>query len=109
MVDKDVTEVNVEAIAVYDLAGVNIDNIGEEIKQSTRKITLTGDKTEVKIKVTAGTDSKEYTLTIVRKPDATGLGLVYVNGVEVKANSEGIYETFIANTATNAEVQQLHQ
>ncbi len=107
MVDKNVTEVNVQAIALYDLAGVDINSIGEETKESTRKITLTEDTTQVKIKVTAGTDSKEYTLTIIRKPDATGLGLVYVNGVEIKQNSEGIYETFIANTATNAEVQAI--
>ena len=48
VVEKETTSVDVKAIAIYDLANVNINNLGAEVKQTTRTITLTGDVTTVK-------------------------------------------------------------
>ncbi len=104
MVEKDVTEVEIKAKAIYDLAKVNINNLGEEVKQTTRKVTLEGDETIVKIKVITEGEEKEYTLTINRKPDTSGLAFVYVNGEKVEQTSEKTYEAYIAANSKNAEV-----
>ena len=104
IVEKDTKEVDVKATALYELANVNINNMGEEVKETTRKITLTGDETIVKIKVIAEGEEKEYTLTIIRKQDGSSLGNIYVNGEEATKVDETTYEAYIATNATNAEV-----
>lgn len=103
IVPRDKTEVELYVKALYELAGVNINNLGEEIPETTRKITLTGESTTVKIKVCVEELEREYTLTIQKEPDASALGFVYVNGVEVKPNGNK-YEAYVGVTDTEAEV-----
>ncbi len=104
VIDRDITEVDLKAIAIYDTAKVNINNLGAETKETTRTISITGETTNVKILVSAEGQEKEYTLTISKKPDTSGLAFVYVNGEEVPRKDDNTYEVYVAVTSSNAEV-----
>ena len=104
VVDKDKTEVEVNASALYELAGININKIGEEIKESTRRIKLTGDITTVKIVVSYDGQEKEYTLNIHKTKDGSSLGLLYVNGKEIEMSENNTYEVTVTANAVEAEV-----
>ena len=104
VVEKDSTQVDVKAIALYDLANVNINNLGAEVKETTRTITLTGDVTIVKIKVGMGEEEKEYTLTITKKVDGSDLADLFVNGEKATKVSDNQYEAVVASNSQTAEV-----
>ena len=104
VVEKDSTQVDVKAIALYDLANVNINNLGAEVKETTRTITLTGDVTTVKIKVGMGEEEKEYTLTITKKVDGSDLADLFVNGEKATKVSDNQYEAVVASNSQTAEV-----
>ena len=104
MIERDLEEVEVYAKTLLETAKVDLNDMGAEIHESTRKIKITGEDTIVKINVLAGAEEKEYTLTISKKPDTSGLAFVYVNGEKIEKNDKGIYETYIAANAENAEV-----
>lgn len=106
IVPRDLTEVDVYAKALYELAGVNINNLGEEVQETTRKVTLTGEITIAKIKLSVDGVDREYTLKIQKEPDASALGFVYVNGVEIKPNGNK-YEAYVGVTDTEAEVRAI--
>ena len=103
IVPRDKEKVSVKAVAFYELAGVNIQNLGEEIKETTRDIVLTGENTTVKIKLRVEGVEREYTLNIHKKPDGAALALVYVNGKEIIPNGNK-YEANISSDTMSAEV-----
>lgn len=78
--------------------------MGEEIKESTRRIKLTGDITTVKIVVSYDGQEKEYTLNIHKTKDGSSLGLLYVNGKEIEMSENNTYEVTVTANAVEAEV-----
>ncbi len=104
VVEKDTKEVDIKAVALYDLAKVNIHNLGEEEKQTTRTITLNENETIVKIKVRVDEIEKEYTLTITKKVDSSSLAQLFVNGEKAVKISENNYEAVVAANSKTAEV-----
>ena len=104
MIERDVTEVEINAISLYNLAKVDINHLGADIHETTKTVKITEDETIVRINVVAEGEEKEHILTINRKPDTSGLAFLYVNGEKVEQTKENIYETYIATNAKEAEV-----
>lgn len=106
IVERDTTQVEVKATALYELAGVDINSTGEEVKESTRTITLDtnpNNDTVVKIDVIVDGVKKQYTLNIHKKEDPTNLAYLYVNGTEIKPVGNQ-YEAYVATNQNTAEV-----
>lgn len=106
VIPRDTTSAEIYIKTLYELAGVNINNLGEEIRETTKTIQITGESTKVKIKVSVEGVDREYTLTINKELDPTALAFVYVNGAEIKPNGNK-YEVYIGKTDVAAEVQAI--
>ena len=106
IVDNTVNNSKISAVAVYPLAQVQLNNLGEEEGITTKTIATIDNQTIVKIYVTAREVEREYTLIIEKSQEESDLGLfaVVVDG-KVILPVDGKYEAYVSADSEKVEIK----
>ncbi len=112
--EKGVKQATVKATVESSLAYISIENGEYELTTSTRKVSLSGNVTEVSIKVMVEDDIKEYTLYIYTQeenaeiPKDLQLDMLLVNGAIVEPEKDKLtYIVYLPSAETQATIKAI--